>query len=133
MFLGLIDLFESLARNTRALDSVQRSVNMLLSDRDRLLDQLRHTMDAVSVDAPGALIRLFGDEVDVLEFLEFQETVTSLMPADQFHVDLPPADHSFDSPEAVAGPSGTYHDADDEDMVVEGEVEEQEGDDSGEA
>lgn len=132
LFLGLVDLFENLARNTRLLDDLQRSVNLLLSDRGRLLNQMHSIIDGVGVEAPGALTRLFGDEAHLAEFFDFDESINSLMPRDRFHLDLPPrVDYPFDA--SVPGPSGTQANEDDDEMSVEDGAEgAQGGDGSGE-
>lgn len=103
---GLTDIFENLTRNTRLLDNVQRSVNLLLQDRDRILQNLRSVTNAIKVEGQEELRGIFGNDHRVTEYFKFLDQADAVTYRSSFHRELP-SNYSYDRPEA--GPSGTQH------------------------
>lgn len=108
LFLGISGILESLSRNARVLDGLQRNINYLLQDRERLVLDLRNVAEAIRIEGQEGLRGLFGGDQRVEQFFELATLAEAPLHRSPFHRDFP-ADEGFSYDPPQAGPSGTEH------------------------
>lgn len=93
------------------LDGLQRNVNYLLQDRERLVLHLRNIAEAIRVEGSEGLRGIFGSDqrAEPEQFFELIALAEAPLFRSAFHRDLPSdAAFSYDPPQG--GPSETEHD-----------------------
>lgn len=87
------------------LDGLQRSINHLLQDRERLVLDLRTVAEAIRIEGPEGLQGIFGGDKRVEQFFELAALAEAPLYRSQFHRDFP-ADDGFSYDPTTSGPVG---------------------------